>query len=188
MRPRSRHLLNRDDTVILAIDLQEPFLRSIYERERLVDRCRVLISAACLLDVPVVLTTQFAERMGTIIPEISSILPEKYRDPIDKLIFSAAGSQALTDRLAQLKREQIVLCGVETHICVQQSALDLTHLEYSVHYAADAVSSRTQFSHELGRHKMDQCSVLANSAEGIIMELLYEAGTPAFKNVLRLIK
>jgi nicotinamidase-related amidase len=188
MRPRHHSLLNRDDTVLVVIDMQEPFLRSIFECERVIERCQLLISSANILNVPVVVTTQYGERMGSVIPEISELTDAAECMPIDKLVFSSAASQEFADKLLEIDRNQVLICGVETHICILQTALDLAHLDYQVHCAADAVSSRTMEKHKLGMEKMRDCGVLPCAAEGAVMELLFEAGTIEFKSILQLIK
>ena len=104
---------------------------------------RLLVQAAAILDIPVASTVQYAERMGGLVPEIAEVLPVNASVPLDKLCFSCAGSAAFTDLLMEAGRRQILLCGVETHICVSQTALDLAHQGYQVHVAADAVSART---------------------------------------------
>ncbi len=179
---RHPHILRRDWAVLIVIDMQEPLLAVMHERERLVANVRLLVETAVLLGIPVVPTTQRAERLGGIAAEIAGLLPGV---PVtDKLCFSCAGADGFVERLAALGRRQIVLCGVETHICVSQTALDLTHLGYQVHTAADAVSSRTLEKHKLGMERMRDSSVLPCAAEAAAYELLGEARTPEFKSLL----
>jgi nicotinamidase-related amidase len=188
LKPRNHSLLQRSNTVIVVVDLQEPFLRKIYQREQLLARCQFLLEAAVVLDIPVIFTLQYAERMGGLVPEISELMPRSCEPPIDKLCFSAAANHQFTEKLEALNREQILLCGVETHICVSQTALDLLHLDYQIHCAADAVSSRSLELHKLGMEKMRDCGIIPCAAEGAVMEMLYEAGTPEFKSILKLIR
>jgi nicotinamidase-related amidase len=188
VRPRSHALFSRDNTVLVAVDLQEPFLRHIHQREALLGQCSLLIQAAMLMNVPIITTTQYAQRMGPLLPEITDLLGPGALPAIDKLTFSSAASQTFLDTLMALGREQVLICGVETHICVQQTALDLVHLDFQVQVAADGVSSRRFDQHKLGMEKMRDCGVLPVASEGAVMELLYEAGTPEFKSILVLIK
>ncbi len=185
---RHPHLLERSDTLLVVVDMQEPFLRGIYERVRLTENVRLLVQAAALLDIPVISTVQYAERMGGLVPEVSEILPVNTGAPLDKLCFSCAGSAAFTDLLMEAGRKQILLCGVETHICVSQTALDLAHQGYQVHVAADAVSARTLEKHKLGMERMRDSRVLPCAAEAAVYEWLTEAGTPEFKSLLKLVK
>ncbi len=181
------HILRRKDTVLVVVDMQEPFLRGIHERERLTQNIQLLVQAAAILGLPVLPTLQYAERMGSVVPEVASLLPTGV-EPLDKLTFSCAGSEAFQAALNENGRRQILLCGVETHICVSQTALDLGHQGYQVHVAADAVSARSLEKHKLGMERMRDSAVLPCAAEAAIYELLKAAGTPEFKSILQLVK
>ncbi len=185
---RHPNLLRREETLLVVVDMQEPFLKGIHERERLTANVRLLMEAAAILDVPLVPTVQYVERMGGLVPEIASALPVSTGAPLDKLCFSCAGSDAFLSALAASGRRQILLCGVETHICVSQTALDLIHLGYQVHVAADAVSARSLEKHKLGMERMRDSAVLPCAAEAAVYELLRQAGTPEFKAILNLVK
>jgi nicotinamidase-related amidase len=183
---RHPHILDRQNTLLVVVDMQEPFLRGIHEPGRLTENVRLLTSAAAILQVPVLSTTQYAARMGGLVTEIAETLaPETV--PLDKMCFSCVGAEGFLDGVASFGRSQILLCGVETHICVAQTALDLTHHAYQVHVAADAVSSRTGEKHKLGMERMRDSAVLPCAAEAAVYELLREAGTSEFKSVLRLV-
>lgn len=190
MPPTFRHpyLLRRDDALLVVVDMQEPFLRGIHAPEGLTANVGLLIQAAKLLGVPTLATVQYAERMGGVVPAVAAWLPGGGPEALDKLTFSCAGSAAFRDFLHASGRRQIILCGVETHICVAQTALDLAHLGYQVHVAADAVSSRTLEKHKLGMERIRDSAVLPCAAESAVYELLEEAGTPEFKAILRLVK
>ena len=181
------HILRREETILVVVDMQEPFLRGIHERERLTQNVLLLVQAAAILNVPVIATLQYAERMGGVVPEVASLLPSEF-EPLDKLTFSCAGNAAFQEALAVSGRRQILLCGVETHICVSQTALDLTHQGYQVHIAADAVSARSLEKHKLGMERIRDSAVLPCAAEAAVYELLKAAGTPDFKSILQLVK
>lgn len=186
---RHPHILRREDALLVVVDMQEPFLRGIHDRERLVQNVRLLIEAAVVMQVPVIPTTQYAERMGGIVPEIT----QASRDfaacvPIDKMCFSCAGTAGFLEGIASFGRRQILLCGVETHICVSQTALDLVHRGCQVHVAADAVSARSLEKHKLGMERMRDSAVVPCAAEAAVYELLREAGTPEFKAILKLVR
>ncbi|MDQ2798787.1 MAG: isochorismatase family protein [Armatimonadota bacterium] len=184
---RHPHIFRRDDTVLVVVDMQEPFLRGIYERDRLTARVQMLVEAANILDVPILTTTQYAARMGPFVPEIASLLPAE-SSSIDKLAFSCAGSEAFLTALKDQNRTQVLLCGVETHICVGQTALDLSARGWQTHVAADAVSARSLETHKLGMERMRDSGVLPCAAEAAVYELLREAGTLEFKAILSLVK
>ena len=188
MNIRHPNLLNRSDTLLVIVDMQEPFLRGIAEQERLLANVSLLLQAAVILEIPVIATTQYAERMGGLIPEVAALLPFSTGEPLDKLSFSCAGAPAFQRRLEESQRHQIVLCGVETHICVAQTALDLVHLGYQTHVVADAVSARSVEKHKLGMERVRDSAVLPCAAESAIYEWLCEAGTPEFKAILKLVK
>ena len=185
---RHPNILDPKQTVLVVVDMQEAFLNVMHDRERLVANVRLLVQSAVTLGVPVITTTQYAERMGGVVPEITALYRDTVRTAIDKLCFSCAGAGGFLEGLASLGRRQILLCGVETHICVSQTALDLTHQGYQVHVAADAVSSRSLEKHKLGMERMRDSGVLPCAAEAAVYELLREAGTPAFKSLLPFIK
>ncbi len=185
---RHPHILSREDTLLVVVDMQEPFLRGIHDRERLIANVRLLIESAAVLRVPVIPTVQYAERMGGVVPEVAQALGDAAGVPLDKMCFSSAGAPGFLDGIASFSRRQILLCGVETHICVSQTALDLMAHGYQVHVAADAVSSRTPEKHKLGMERMRDSAVLPCAAEAAAYELLREAGTPEFKAILALVK
>jgi nicotinamidase-related amidase len=186
---RHPHILRREDTLLIVVDMQEPFLRGIHDRDRLVGNVRLLIQAAAIMQVPILPTLQYAERMGGVVPEIMQIFPDfSACVPVDKMCFSCAGAEGFLDRIASFGRRQILLCGVETHICVSQTALDLASHGYQVHVAADAVSSRSMEKHKLGMERMRDSTVLPCASEAAVYELLREAGTPEFKAVLKLVR
>ena len=186
---RHPHILRRDDTLLVVVDMQEPFLRGIHDRERLTQNVRLLIEAGAVLQIPMIPMTQYAERMGSVVPEIMQAFPNPADYvPLDKLCFSCAGSEGFRERMASFGRRQILLCGVETHICVSQTALDLVFQGYQVHVAADAVSARSLEQHKLGMERMRDSAVLPCAAEAAVYELLREAGTPEFKSILTLVR
>lgn len=189
MADRHSHLLRREDTALVVIDMQEPFLNVMHDRERLISNVRLLVQSAIVMQIPVVPTTQNEMRLGGVAAEIT----QDYRDfavaaSQDKMVFSCAEADGFLEGLEALGRHQIVLCGLETHICVSQTALDLVHLGYQVHVAADAASSRSLEKHKLGMERMRDCGVLPCAAEAAVYEWLREAGTPAFKALLPLVK
>ncbi|HEX5322474.1 MAG TPA: isochorismatase family protein [Capsulimonadaceae bacterium] len=188
MTPRHPWLLSRERALLCVIDLQDPFLKVIWERERLISAARLLVEAAKTLDIPLLTTVQYREKLGGVTSQIAEILPPSASDPIDKLTFSCAANPDFRSLLSASGRDQILLCGLETHICVQQTALDLIHQGYQVHCAADAVSARSVERHKLGMEKMRDAGVIPCAAESAVFELLREAGTPEFKALQQLVK
>ena len=188
-RKMERHpsLLNRDTSVLIVVDMQEPFLGVIHGRDALTSNVVLLCQAARVLQIPVIATVQYAQRMGPVVPEIAQTLGEQTA-PINKLSFSCAESPEFQKALLAAGRHQIVVCGVETHICVSQTAHDLLHAGYRVHVAADGVSSRTLEKHKLGMERIRDAQIKPCAAEAVVYEWLREAGTPEFKEILNLVK
>lgn len=181
------HLLNVDNTVLVVIDMQEPFLRSIHERDRLMHNVRALMQGANVLRLPIIATTQIAEKMGDVIDPVKNLLPTQL-PPFDKTTFSCMGAPAFVSELQRTGRKQVLLCGVESHICVNQTAHDMTAAEYQVHVVADAVSARTEANWRIGMEKMRAGRTLMTSVEMALYELLYEADTPEFRDILKIVK
>jgi nicotinamidase-related amidase len=140
---RHPQILQADRSILVVVDMQEPFLRHIFERERVLQNCRLLIQAANILKVPVVATLQYAQKMGGVVPEIAEVLPQGC-EPIDKMCFSCYGSEPFRAALMASERTQVVVCGVESHICVMQTALDALGAGFQVQVPEDAVSSRSR--------------------------------------------
>ncbi len=183
---RHPHLLNREHTLLVVVDMQEPFLRDIWQRNRVIGNVNLLIRSASIMETPIIPTVQYAQRMGGIVPAVAACLPEG--EPLDKMCFSCAGSAEFLNRVRASGKSQIILCGIETHICVCQTALDLVQAGFRVHVVADAVSSRSELTWQLGLRKMEQAEIVIDSTEGAIYELLFESGTPEFKEALKLLK
>ncbi len=198
--PHERHpaLLSRDTSVLVVVDMQEPFLAAIHGRDALVANAVLLCRVAGLLGIPIIALTQYASRLGTVAPPVSRAIAAPTDDSedtaavtveaIDKFCFSCADSPSFTEALAATGRTQVVLCGVETHICISQTAHDLSHAGYQVHVCADAVSSRTLEKHKLGMERIRDAGVKPCASEAAVYEWLREAGTPEFKAALRWVK
>lgn len=190
MLPRSgRHpsILRQDDTLLVVVDMQEPFLRSIWERERLVKNVTILLEAARLLRLPIVPTEQNADRLGGSIPEVAKRLPSLCV-PFQKMSFSCCSDDAFMSEVQRSGHRQVLLCGIEAHICIAQTALDLLANGYQVHVAADAVSSRTQSNWQIGLNRVERAGGILTSTEAAVYELLQEAGTADFREMLEFLK
>ncbi|MES2461370.1 MAG: isochorismatase family protein [Armatimonadota bacterium] len=180
-------LLNRGTSVLVVVDMQEPFLGAIHGREALTANVLLLCRAARLLHVPIIATEQYAERMGLVVPEVAEAIGEGLK-PINKLSFSCAESEEFQRALIAAGKHQIVVCGVETHICISQTAHDLLHAGYRVHVPADGVSSRTLEKHKLGMERIRDSEIKPCASEAVVYEWLQEAGTPEFKEILQLVR
>jgi len=184
----ARRPLEAEHCALIVIDIQEKLLPPIFEKERLVKNSQLLIRLAGILKIPTLMSTQYAKGLGKTVPEIASLLPEG--DPIDKQMFSCFGSDVFCSVLKRLpgNRNTVLLCGMESHICVTQTALGALREGYIVHVASDAVSSRTEWNWHIGLERMRAAGAVISSTEMIIYELLRSSGAPAFKELLPYLK
>jgi nicotinamidase-related amidase len=184
----ARHPLEADRCALLVIDIQEKLLPPIFRKAQLVKNSQLLIRLAGILKLPALMTTQYAKGLGSMVPEIASLLPET--QAIDKQMFSCFGSDVFCSLLKRLpgNRNTVLLCGMESHICVTQTALAALREGYIVHVASDAVSSRTEWNWKIGLERMRAAGAVISSTEMIIYELLRSSGAPAFKELLPYLK
>jgi len=184
----ARRQIDADQCALVVIDIQEKLLPPIWQKEQLLRNSQMLIRLAKILKIPALVTTQYAKGLGTTVPEIASLLPES--SPIDKLMFSCFGSDVFCSLLKRLpgQRTTVLLCGMETHICVMQTALAALREGYLVHVASDAVSSRTESNWRIGLERMRDAGAVLSSTEMMIYELLRSSGAPAFREMLPYLK
>jgi nicotinamidase-related amidase len=184
----ARRPLKAEQCALIVVDMQEKLLPPIWEKERLVRNVQLLIRLAGVLKIPAVVTTQYAKGLGSTVPDIASLLPDT--PSIDKLMFSCFGSDVFCSLLKRLpgQRTTVLLCGMETHICVMQTALGALRDGYLVHVASDAVSSRTELNWRIGLDRMRAAGAILSSAEMMIYELLRSSGAPAFRELLPYLK
>jgi nicotinamidase-related amidase len=183
---RHLSLADKSDCCLVVVDLQEPFLRTMFDRQMVIENAGKLIQAARIMHLPTLVTLQNPEKMGDTIPEIKELLPP--HEPISKMAFSCCGDQGFKLRLQGLGKKQVILCGVEAHVCISQTAHDLVAGGYKVHVPEDAVCSRRERDWRTGLEKMRQSGIIVTSTEAVVFELLERAGTDEFREVLRLLK
>jgi nicotinamidase-related amidase len=184
----ARRPLEAERCALLVIDIQEKLLPPIFQKAQLVKNSQLLIRLAGILKLPALMTTQYAKGLGSTVPEIASLLSET--QAIDKQMFSCFGSDVFCSLLKRLpgNRNTVLLCGMESHICVTQTALAALREGYIVHVASDAVSSRTEWNWKIGLERMRAAGAVISSTEMIIYELLRSSGAPAFKELLPYLK
>jgi nicotinamidase-related amidase len=180
-------VLRPERTALVVVDLQEKLLPAIEGRERVVKNSLLLMRLAEVLDMPVVLTSQYKKGLGEILPEVRAAAPGN--EPLDKVAFGCFGDAAFLDRLRSLSgRDQLLVTGVEGHICVCQTVLGALEKGYDVHVAADAVGSRSEENYRVGLARMERSGALLSSAEMATYELLGRSDGQAFKKMLPYIK
>jgi nicotinamidase-related amidase len=184
----ARLLLEAERCALIVVDIQEKLLPPIFAKDQLLKNSQLLIRLAGILKIPALVTTQYARGLGNTTPEIASLLPDAH--PIDKQMFSCFGSEAFCSMLKRLQgnRNTVLLCGMESHICVMQTALGALREGYIVHVASDAVSSRTEWNWKIGLERMRAAGAVISSTEMILYELLRSSGSPAFKELLPYLK
>ncbi|MCF8242917.1 MAG: hydrolase [Melioribacteraceae bacterium] len=183
---RHEKILNREKTALLIIDIQERILKVINEYERVVDNTIKLIKGMKELNVPIYYTEQYPKGLGTTVSEIKEELQDS--DAIHKMSFSCSGAGELFKELIDKNITQVVVCGIESHVCVQQTVLDLLANSFQVDVAADAVSSRRKFDFEIALDRMRNLGAEVTTTESILFELLNVCGTPEFKAVSKIVK
>lgn len=183
----SDRLLRRDGVFLMVIDVQQPLMQIIWERERTLGNILLLMRAAHILGIPTIVTAQNRERLGDLCPEVLDAASPGH-PVLNKITFSCMRDGSIANAVDRLGRRQALLCGVETHVCVHQTAADLLAAGYEVHVAADAVSSRRELNWEMGLRRMERAGVTVTTAEMALYEIMERAGTPEFREVLRLVR
>jgi nicotinamidase-related amidase len=184
----ARRPLESEQCALIVVDIQEKLLPPIFQKDQLVRNSQLLIRAAGVLKIPAIVSTQYAKGLGKTVPEIASLLPET--EGIDKDRFSCFGSDVFCSLLKRLpgNRNTLLLCGMESHICVMQTALAALREGYIVHVASDAVSSRTEWNWKIGLERMRDAGAVISSTEMVIYELMRSSSSPAFKEILPYLK
>jgi nicotinamidase-related amidase len=184
----ARRALETEECALIVIDIQEKLLPPIFQKEQLVRNAQLLIRAASILKIPALVSTQYAKALGTTVADIASLLSSV--EPVDKTLFSCFGSDRFCSFLKRLpgQRSTLLLCGIESHICVAQTSLAALRDGYLVHVASDAVSSRTEWNWKIGLDRMRTAGAVISSTEMIVYELLRSSSTAAFKELLPLLK
>jgi nicotinamidase-related amidase len=180
----ARRSLEADQCTLIVVDIQEKLLPPIFQKETLVKNSKLLIRLAGILKIPTLMTTQYAKGLGNTVPEVASLLPDTHA--IDKVMFSCFGSDVFCSMLKRLpgNRTTVLLCGMESHICVTQTALGALREGYLVHVASDAVSSRTEWNWKIGLDRMRTAGAVISSTEMMMYELLRASNAAGFKELL----
>ena len=174
--------LDPERAALVVIDVQEAFAKAVPKFDRMVDATAALVAGAEAVGIPILITEQYPKGLGHTVKGVAGRLPQGV-EPIEKLCFSAAEA----DGFDLDDRDQALVCGVETHVCVNQSVIDLLADGVEVHVAEDAVGSRTDENKRVGLQKMERAGAVVTSVETALFELVGAAGTDQFKAVQKLI-
>jgi nicotinamidase-related amidase len=175
--------LDPERTTLVVIDVQDAFRKALPNFDDVAAATATLVRGAAAIGIPVVVTEQYPKGLGETVAEVAEHLPEGTQR-IDKVRFSAAE----VDGFDLGERDQALVCGIETHVCVNQTVLDLIDEDVEVHVAADAVGSRTDANRELGLAKMESAGAVVSGVEMALFELLRGSDADAFKEVQGLVK
>lgn len=180
-------ILDKNKTAFVIIDLQEAFRTVIPDFERIVESVAVAIKGFSILNVPIIVTEQYPRGLGHTASEILDVLPSD-TEVIEKTAFSSCGASVFLDKLTALGVTQIVLAGIEAHICVSQTAHDLLFNSFQVHLLIEAIGSRFDHNRQTGIQKMSMNGALPTSIEMALFELMGDAKHKKFKEIQQLIK
>ncbi len=177
--------LSPQNAALVVIDVQEKLMNVMPQRAETLASIQKLISAARILKLPTLVTAQYIKGLGPVCAEIVQVTPGV--TPLEKMTFSCCGSEEFLRALKDLRRQRIILCGIEAHVCVQQTAIDLMK-DYFVYIAADAICSRHETDYTVAIERLRDCGAVITTVESAVFELLHESGTEQFKQILPLFK
>jgi nicotinamidase-related amidase len=179
-------MLAADNTVLVVIDVQERLFPAMHDRERLLKNLQKLIKGVRVFDIPVILTEQYPAGLGSTLPEITGLLPDV--KPVDKFCFSCCDEARFQKELESLKRQQVLIAGIEAHVCVYQTAMDLLGKGYQVQVIVDGISSRDMENKEVCLTKMTNAGISPTTTEMALFELLKIAKGDKFKQISNIVK
>jgi nicotinamidase-related amidase len=184
----ARQPLEAEQCALIVVDIQEKLLPPIFNKDELVKNSQLLVRVAKILEIPVIVTTQYVKGLGAMVPELASLVSDVR--PIDKLDFGCFGSNQFRSELKSLpgNRNTVLLCGMEAHICVMQTALGALNEGYLVHVATDAIGSRVRWNWDIGIDRMRAAGAVISTTEMMIYELMRSSGSPQFKQLLPYLK
>lgn len=181
-----RFVLNKEDAVLLIIDIQERLAVVMKEKDKVVKNCRHLIELAKMINIPIVVTEQYPKGLGRTVPELQTAIPD-YK-PIEKTAFNCCGEPAFVSEIKKIGRKKIIVTGMETHICVLQTTLGLLQDGFMPYLVEDAICSRTDENWRTGTQLMRDAGSVVTCTETVLFQLLKVAGTEEFKKISQRIK
>lgn len=174
----------KEDSLVLVVDVQEKLVPHMYDQEAAVAKMTTLVRGAKTLDIPVIAARQYPQGLGDIVMPLRLQLSEIH----DKMTFSCCGDASFMDAIRSKGKKNVIVIGVETHVCVLQTAIDLKAAGFAVIVAADAVASRFQRDYEIALKRMEQEGILLTTTESVLFELCRQAGSETFKTISKLVK
>ena len=178
--------LDRNDTICVLVDFQEKISKAMDRSKETEDAIVQLVKGLRILDVPIIVTTQYAKGLGATTPAVAEALGD--HDEIDKRTFSCMADEAFQQALAASGKKQVLLCGIETHVCVQQTALHMADAGYQVFLIEDCCSSRKRSDFETALRRMRDAGITVTSGESALFELLFTSKAPEVRDISALVK
>jgi nicotinamidase-related amidase len=179
-------MLTLENMALIVVDFQGNLAHSMYKKHQLFENTQKLIQGIRVFEAPIIVTEQIPEKLGSTIPEVAHYLPDiQY---ISKASFNCCRNERFMRELETLNRKQILLSGIETHICVYQTTMGLLNMGYEVHIVVDAVSSRTERNRNIGLEKMKDGGASLTSTEMVLFELLVTAEHEKFREIIKIVK
>jgi nicotinamidase-related amidase len=182
-----RNTLELEHAALVIIDMQDAFRSKISDFVETAARIALVAHAAQLLKMPIIVTEQYPKGLGQTASEIRAVLPSSL-EPIEKTAFSSCGAQSFINELEKWRARHVLVCGIEAHICVNQTTHDLLARGFSVHLLTDCISARTQTNKQVALLKMQMSGAIPSSTEMALFELIRDARHEQFKAIQNLIK
>ncbi len=178
--------ITREETIGMVIDMQEKLLPAMAEQEDLLKNCRILIQGMQELGIPLIVTQQYTKGLGETVEPVKSII--KNFSPVEKREFSCCNEPLITEKIKEINKKKVILCGIESHICVLQTAIDLKEAGYVPVVVLDCVSSRTLGNLDLAAERFRHEGIMMTSCESVLFELTRTSVAPEFKAISKMIK
>lgn len=179
-------MLKLDNAALAIVDIQGKLATLMHEKDKLFENAVKMIKGAQVLELPILWNEQVPDKLGETIPQIKELFDKI--QPMAKSTFSCCGNENFISALTQTGRKQIIVIGIETHICVYQTVIDLLNANYEVYVVADAVSSRTQINKHVGLEAMKDAGAKITTVEMSLFEILGKAGGDQFKQISRIVR
>lgn len=175
-----------DRSCLVVVDVQGKLAQLMWDKERLFNNIEILVKSAKILEIPIIWCQQYPKALGETVEQIAKHL--KGLSPVNKKCFSCYGKEEFVEQLHAANRKQVLICGIETHICVYQTVMDLLGQEYDVQVVGDAVSSRTRENKEAALSRIKHEGAAISTTEMALFELLVTAEHPKFRDIAKLIR
>ena len=188
MAGNSRHpnLFSRENSAVLLVDYQERFVPVLHNNKEIIEQIKMLLSGANIYKVPVFVSEQVPEKLGPTIDELKKHLSQA--EFFSKKTMSCCGQAGFVEKLKSRNIKKIAVCGIEAHVCVLQTTLDLIHNSFQVHLVSDAITTRVAHNKSVAIEKAKEAGAIISSVETVLFEMAYEAGTDEFKQLQQLFK